>query len=143
MLFGIVERGFVREGYFADLVAVDLSASTRVDAAQVRYKCGWSPLEGMEFHSRVALTVLNGAVVFRDGRPSRGRAWRARSNSGRVVTRTLPTASVCFSRAGKRSEHSHDRCLFASRRRRRRGLQEPATSRRADPAPRSGDGRRA
>lgn len=47
-LFGIVDRGFIREGYFADLVAVDLAATTRVDAAQVRYECGWSPFDGTE-----------------------------------------------------------------------------------------------
>ena len=76
-LFGIVERGFIREGYFADLVAVDLAAKTRVDAAQVRYKCGWSPFEGTEFHSRVDLTVLNGQIVYRDGRPGAARAARA------------------------------------------------------------------
>jgi dihydroorotase len=76
-LFGIVERGFVREGYFADLVAVDLQASTRVDAAQILYKCGWSPFEGTEFHSRIALTVLNGRVVCRDGEPVGSRAARA------------------------------------------------------------------
>ncbi len=76
-LFGIVERGFVREGYFADLVAVDLQASTRVDAAQILYKCGWSPFEGTEFHSRIALTVLNGSVVCRDGEPVGSRAARA------------------------------------------------------------------
>ena len=56
VLFGIAERGFIREGYFADLVAVDLQAGTRVDAAQVRYKCGWSPFEGTEFRGSVALT---------------------------------------------------------------------------------------
>ncbi len=77
VLFGIVDRGFVREGYFADLVAVDLNASTDVDAAQIRYKCGWSPFEGSEFHSRVALTVVNGAIVYRDGQPSAARASRA------------------------------------------------------------------
>jgi dihydroorotase len=76
-LFGIVDRGFVREGYFADLVAVDLNASTRVDAAQIRYKCGWSPFEGREFRSRVALTIVNGAVVCRDGEPVGVRAARA------------------------------------------------------------------
>jgi dihydroorotase len=76
-LFGIVDRGFVREGYFADLVAVDLNTSTRVDAKQIRYKCAWSPFEGTEFHSRVAVTVLNGAVVCRDGEPVGGRASRA------------------------------------------------------------------
>jgi dihydroorotase len=68
-LFGIVDRGFVREGSYADLVAVDLKAPTRVDAQQVRYKCGWSPFEGTTFRSSVFLTVLNGAAVYRDGRP--------------------------------------------------------------------------
>ena len=67
LLFGIAERGFIREGYYADLVAVDLGGRTRVDAAQVLYKCGWSPFEGTEFRGRVALTVLNGVPVFRDG----------------------------------------------------------------------------
>jgi dihydroorotase len=69
VLFGIVDRGFVREGYFADLVAVDLAATTSVDRAQVLYKCGWSHFEGTQLHARVALTMVNGAVVCRDGRP--------------------------------------------------------------------------
>jgi dihydroorotase len=69
VLFGIVERGFIREGYYADLVAVDLQTVTRVDAAQIRYKCGWSPLEGSELRGAVALTVLNGVPVCRDGQP--------------------------------------------------------------------------
>jgi dihydroorotase len=67
LLFGIVERGFIREGYYADLVAVDLGVTTRVDAKQVLYKCGWSPFEGTEFRGRIELTVLNGVPVFRDG----------------------------------------------------------------------------
>jgi dihydroorotase len=71
-LFGIVERGFIREGYYADLVAVDLAAVTRVDAAQVRYKCGWSPLEGTDLRGAVVMTVLNGVPVFRDGNPVAG-----------------------------------------------------------------------
>jgi dihydroorotase len=84
ILFGIEERGFIREGYFADLVAVDLQVLTRVDAAQVRYKCGWSPFEGTEFRGSVALTVLNGVPVYRDGqavpgpRAGRALAFRAR-----------------------------------------------------------------
>ena len=72
VLFGIAERGFIREGYYADLVAVDLGQVTRVDAGQVRYKCGWSPFEGTEFRGAVALTVLNGVPVFRDGHPVAG-----------------------------------------------------------------------
>jgi dihydroorotase len=71
-LFGIVERGYLREGYFADLVAVDLKATTRVDKAQVRYKCGWSPFEGTTFRGAIALTVLNGTPVCRDGQPLTG-----------------------------------------------------------------------
>jgi dihydroorotase len=76
-LFGIVDRGFVREGYFADLVAVDLNAPTHVDAAQIRYKCGWSPFEGKQFRSSVVLTVVNGTVVYRDNSPVGSRAARA------------------------------------------------------------------
>src|SRR5512134_1191056 len=72
VLFGIAERGFIREGYYADLVAVDLDAVTRVDAAQVRYKCGWSPFLGTEFRGSVFLTLLNGQPVYRDGRPAEG-----------------------------------------------------------------------
>jgi dihydroorotase len=77
MLFGIVDRGFIREGGYADLVAVDLATPTRVDAAQVRYKCGWSPFEGTTFRSSVFLTVLNGVPVYRDGGPTGPRAARA------------------------------------------------------------------
>jgi dihydroorotase len=67
VLFGIVDRGFVREGSYADLVAVDLAMPTHVDAAQIRYKCGWSPLEGTTFRSSVFLTLLNGTAVYREG----------------------------------------------------------------------------
>jgi dihydroorotase len=77
VLFGIVDRGYVREGYFADLVAVDLGGTTHVDSKQVRYKCGWSPFEGTTFRSRIVLTVLNGEVVCRDGNPVGSRAARA------------------------------------------------------------------
>jgi dihydroorotase len=78
VLFGIAERGFIREGYYADLVAVDLAAVTRVDASQVRYKCGWSPFEGTSFRGAVVLTLLNGVAVYRDGLPVEGpRAARA------------------------------------------------------------------
>jgi dihydroorotase len=73
LLFGVVERGFIREGYYADLVAVDPSRATRVDAAQIRYKCGWSPFEGTALRGAVALTLVNGVPVFRDGRPVAGR----------------------------------------------------------------------
>ncbi len=84
LLFGIVERGFIREGYYADLVAVDLGSVTRVDGSQVRYKCGWSPLEGTELRGAVALTIVNGVPVFRDGQLITGpRAARALEFSAR------------------------------------------------------------
>ena len=77
VLFGIEQRGFVREGYFADLVAVDLDGSTLVDKGEIRYKCGWSPLEGTRFHSRVLLTMVNGVPVYRAGQPTGARGARA------------------------------------------------------------------
>ena len=67
-LFGVVDRGFVREGYFADLVAVDVNEGEAVTDDSLEYKCGWSPLEGQRFSSSVHMTMLNGEVVFRDGR---------------------------------------------------------------------------
>lgn len=76
-LFGIVDRGFIREGYHADLAVVDLAGSTRVTPEQLHYRCGWSPLQGFRFHSSVAMTVLGGDIVYRDGAPvgpPRGRA---------------------------------------------------------------------
>jgi dihydroorotase len=73
-LFGIVDRGFVREGYFADLVAVDLAGSTLVTPDQVRYKCGWSPLEGVRLRASIFVTIVNGRIVYRDGEPTAERA---------------------------------------------------------------------
>ena len=67
-LFSVADRGFVREGYFADLVAVDVNKSEVVTASGLEYKCGWSPLEGERFSSSVHMTMLNGEVVFRNGR---------------------------------------------------------------------------
>ena len=78
-LFGIEDRGFVREGGFADLVVVDLDAEQRVTRDSLLYKCGWSPLEGEVLHSRVLLTILGGEIVVRDGKVSaqpRGQALR-------------------------------------------------------------------
>lgn len=67
-LFGVVDRGFVREGYFADLVAVDMNEGEVITDASLEYKCGWSPLEGQRFSTSVHMTMLNGEAVFRDGR---------------------------------------------------------------------------
>ncbi len=65
-LFDVAERGFLREGYFADLVLIDDTPFT-VERAQVLSKCGWSPFEGTTFHSRIASTWVNGHLAW-DGR---------------------------------------------------------------------------
>jgi dihydroorotase len=67
-LFGIVDRGFVREGYFADFAVVDLDCEDVIRREALEYKCGWSPLEGESLHARVAFTILGGEIVYRDGR---------------------------------------------------------------------------
>jgi dihydroorotase len=67
VLYGIEKRGFVREGYYADLVIVDLESSWTVSKENILYKCGWSPLEGTTFHSKVTHTFVNGNLVFENG----------------------------------------------------------------------------
>jgi dihydroorotase len=64
--FQIPDRGYIREGYWADLVIVDLDASTRVTEENILYKCGWSPLEKMEFPAAVTHTFVNGNLVYGD-----------------------------------------------------------------------------
>jgi dihydroorotase len=66
-LFGVTDRGYVREGYFADLVIVDAERPYRVSSDNVLYKCGWSPFEGHEFTSTIDTTIINGEIAFRDG----------------------------------------------------------------------------
>lgn len=65
--FQIEARGYIREGYFADLVLVDLNASWQVDRSNILYKCGWSPLEGEMFHSKVTHTFVNGHLAYGNG----------------------------------------------------------------------------
>ncbi len=67
-LFDVKERGYVREGYHADLVLVDLTARETVSPENIHYKCGWSPLEGRSLRSRIDLTIVNGRVAFESGR---------------------------------------------------------------------------
>lgn len=67
-LFGIRNRGFIRRGYKADLVIVRPSSPWTVDAACVKSKCGWSPVEGKTFSWRVERTICNGHTVFADGK---------------------------------------------------------------------------
>ena len=65
--FQIKERGFIREGYHADLVIVDLNHSTKVLKENILYKCGWSPLENFEFPASITHTFVNGNLVYENG----------------------------------------------------------------------------
>ncbi len=67
-LFGIVERGYLREGYWADLVLVDLDSRQRIERERILYKCGWSPLEGEVLRSEVVATWVNGRPLYAHGR---------------------------------------------------------------------------
>jgi dihydroorotase len=62
--FQIAERGFIREGYFADLLITDLNQSTTVSKENILYKCGWSPLEGFTFPATITHTFVNGHLVY-------------------------------------------------------------------------------
>jgi dihydroorotase len=66
-MFEIDRRGFIREGYFADLVLVDLNMNYKVSKENILYKCAWSPFEGQIFHSEVRHTFVNGNHVYNNG----------------------------------------------------------------------------
>lgn len=66
-VFRIDRRGYIREGYYADLVIVDPDSRWTVSADNLLYKCGWSPLTGMSFHSAVTHTIVNGNLVYELG----------------------------------------------------------------------------
>jgi dihydroorotase len=65
--FQIAERGYIREGYFADLVLVDLHQKFTVNKSNLLYRCAWSPLEGVTFPASVTHTFVNGNLVFHNG----------------------------------------------------------------------------
>ncbi|RMG35703.1 MAG: dihydroorotase [Gammaproteobacteria bacterium] len=67
-LFNIVDRGYLREGYWADLVLVDMNQPQTVRREDVLYKCGWSPLEGDTLRSSVVMTFVNGELKYDRGR---------------------------------------------------------------------------
>ncbi len=64
IMFEIDRRGFIREGFYADLVLVDLNQTYTVSKANILYKCKWSPFEGTEFHSKITHTLVNGNIVY-------------------------------------------------------------------------------
>lgn len=69
-LFGVAERGYVREGFFADLVIVDPAKPYEVNSENLLSKCQWSPFEGHEFSASIDTTIVNGEVAYRDGKLS-------------------------------------------------------------------------
>ncbi|MEN8186110.1 MAG: dihydroorotase [Bacteroidota bacterium] len=66
-LFRIEKRGFVKKGYYADLVLVDLDKPQTVNRENILYKCGWSPFEGTTFNSSVIHTFVNGELIYNNG----------------------------------------------------------------------------
>lgn len=66
-LFDIDRRGFIREGYYADLVQVSRNSKNEVKKANIFYKCGWSPFEGVTFDSEVKRTFVNGLLAYENG----------------------------------------------------------------------------
>jgi dihydroorotase len=82
-LFGVTDRGYVREGWHADLVIIDPAAPYQVNKNNLFSKCRWSPFEGHEFSATIDTTIVNGEVVYRDGR----------------LTGTIPGRRLEFTRA--------------------------------------------
>ena len=74
ILFDVEKRGYIKEGYFADLVIVDLNKPWQVEKNNILYKCGWSPFEGHTFSSKVTHTFVNGHLAYYDGNISNKRA---------------------------------------------------------------------
>jgi dihydroorotase len=67
ILFGIKERGYIREGYHADLVLVDAHRPWNVNEQNILAKCGWSPFMGQQFKSRITHTFVNGMLAYHAG----------------------------------------------------------------------------
>ncbi len=74
ILFRIQERGFIREGCFADIVLVDPRSQWTVDSSNILAKCGWSPFEGQTFKSKVTHTFVSGHLAFEQGTLHEGKA---------------------------------------------------------------------
>jgi dihydroorotase len=66
-LYSIEKRGFIREGYFADLIIVDLNSNWTVSKENILSKCAWSPLEGTLFQTKLTHTFVNGNLVYNNG----------------------------------------------------------------------------
>jgi dihydroorotase len=71
-MFNVVDRGFIREGYFADLVLINPSSSTLVSRNSILSLCGWSPFEGSNFSHQISTTFVNGNIVYSKNKPIEG-----------------------------------------------------------------------
>ena len=69
-IYGVIDRGYVREGYYADLVLVDVNTSYTVDSSNLLSKCHWSPFEGVTFGSSIDTTIVNGHIIYQNGKLS-------------------------------------------------------------------------
>jgi dihydroorotase len=67
ILYSMTNRGFIREGYYADLTLVDLNNPWTVTKDNLLYKCGWSPLEGTAFQTKIEQTFVNGNLIYDNG----------------------------------------------------------------------------
>ena len=67
VLFDIPNRGFIKKGFQADFVLVNLNNPWTVTKSNILYKCGWSPFEGQEFAAQIKSTFVNGVKVYEDG----------------------------------------------------------------------------
>ena len=65
--FQIESRGFIRTGFFADLVLVDLNKPWKITKENILYKCGWSPFEGETFNAKITHTFVNGHIAYEHG----------------------------------------------------------------------------
>lgn len=68
ILFDVEKRGYLKEGFYADMVLVDLNQTTEVTPDHLLYQCGWSPFEGTTFSARVMQTFVNGQTVYKNGK---------------------------------------------------------------------------
>jgi dihydroorotase len=66
--FNIKERGFLREGYWADIVIVDTACSEKIERHNVLHKCGWSAFENFTFNTKIHTTIVSGKIAFHDGK---------------------------------------------------------------------------
>ncbi|MBP8792251.1 MAG: dihydroorotase [Lutibacter sp.] len=67
IIFNIEKRGYIKKGYFADLVLVDIASPWTVKKSNILYKCGWSPFEGDTFYSKITHTFVNGNLIYNNG----------------------------------------------------------------------------